>query len=104
LLSIKIGRETAENLTTFIEDKIQDEVETKTSILATKQDLARIREDLIKMIVDTKSELIKMIGDTKAELVKMNGDGRADVIKWMFVFWVGQAATTVGLILLFIKK
>jgi hypothetical protein len=71
LVSIKLGRETAENLTTFIEEKIKGELDTKTSILATKEDLAR---------------------------------ERADMIKWMFLFWIGQAATTFGLILLFLKK
>jgi hypothetical protein len=71
LVSIKLGKETAENLTTFIEEKIKCDVDTKTSILATKEDLAR---------------------------------ERADMIKWMFVFWIGQAATTFGLILLFVKK
>lgn len=75
LISIKLGKETAENLTTFIEEKISSEVETKTSILATKEDLAR-----------------------------ESGNIRADMIKWMFVFWVGQALTTFGLILLFLKK
>ena len=75
LISIKLGKETAENLTTFIEEKISSEVDTKTSILATKEDLAR-----------------------------ESGNIRADMIKWMFVFWVGQALTTFGLILLFLKK
>jgi hypothetical protein len=75
LISVKLGKETAENLTTFIEEKIRCEVDTKTSILATKEDLAR-----------------------------ESGNIRADMIKWMFVFWVGQALTTFGLILLFLKK
>ena len=48
LVSLKLGRETAENLTTFIEEKIKCEVDTKTSILATKEDLARERADMIK--------------------------------------------------------
>jgi hypothetical protein len=75
LISIKLGRETAENLTIFIGEKIRSEVDTKTSILTTKEDLAR-----------------------------ESGNIRADMIKWMFVFWVGQALTTFGLILLFLKK
>lgn len=48
LVSLKLGRETAENLTTFIEEKIKCEVDTKTSILAIKEDLARERADMIK--------------------------------------------------------
>jgi hypothetical protein len=75
LVSVTLGKETAENLTTFIGEKISSEVETKATILATKEDLAR-----------------------------ESGNIRADMIKWMFVFWVGQALTTFGLILLFLKK
>lgn len=48
LLSVKVGKETAENLTIFIEEKIKTEVESKASILATKEDLARGKAELIK--------------------------------------------------------
>lgn len=75
LVSLKLGKETAENLTTFIEEKIRSEVDTKASILATKEDLAR------------------EVGNSKAE-----------VIKWMFIFWVGQVVVTFGFVLLFLKK
>jgi hypothetical protein len=53
-------------------------VQTKASILATKEDVART--------------------GTKIETAK------AELIKWMFVFWVGQVITTFGFILLFLKK
>jgi len=78
LLSVKIGKETAENLTIFIEEKIKSEVENKTSILATKGDIALVKEDLAKE--------------------------KAELIKWMFIFWVGQMLGTFGFILLFLKK
>ena len=78
LISIKLGKETAENLTTFIEEKISSEVETKATILATKEDLGST--------------------NTKIET------SRADVIKWMFIFWVGQLAAMFGLILILLKK
>jgi hypothetical protein len=41
LLSVKLGKETAENLTNFIETKINQGLESKISILATKEDLAK---------------------------------------------------------------
>ena len=78
LVSIRLGKETAENLTTFIEEKIKCEVDTKASILATKEDLGST--------------------NTKIESCK------AEVIKWMFIFWVGQLIAMFGFILLFIKK
>ena len=93
LVSLKLGRETAENLTTFIEEKIKCEVDTKTSILATKEDLA-------KEIGVTNAK----IDTSKTELIKDAANNKAETMKWMFIFWVSQAVTTFGFILLFMKK
>lgn len=78
LLSDKVGKETAENLTSFIEEKIKDEVENKSQALATKEDTARL--------------------DLRIS------DSRSEIIKWMFIFGVGQVIATFGFILLFLKK
>ncbi|HEY5464731.1 MAG TPA: hypothetical protein VIJ95_15820 [Hanamia sp.] len=78
LLSTKVGKETAETHTSYIEEKIKDKFEDNTKILATKEDILNVRE---------------MVANTKAE-----------IIKWMFIFWVGQVAVTFGFILLFLKK
>ncbi len=78
LLSEKVGTETAENLTSYIEKKIKDEYNSKSDIIATKEDLAKL--------------------ETKI------AESKADTIKWMFIFWIGQIAVTFGLILLFLKK
>jgi hypothetical protein len=75
----------AENLTTFIEEKIKVEMESKTSILETRMSLFATKEDIGKVRQE--------IAETKAEL-----------IRWMFIFWVGQVVTTFGFILLFLKK
>jgi hypothetical protein len=48
LLSTKLGKETAENLTNFIDNKISHELESKTTIFATKEDLAKLESRLIK--------------------------------------------------------
>ena len=82
LVSIKLGKETAENLTTFIEEKIKCEVDTKVSNLATKEDVA----------------------NCKMEVIKDNGNSKAELMKWMFVFWAGQMIAIFSLILLFLKK
>ncbi len=78
LLSSKVGKETAENLTTFIEHKIKDELENKSQMLATKEDISNLH--------------------TKIE------QSKAETIKWMFIFWIGQVVATFGFILLFLKK
>ena len=78
LLTTKVGKEVAENLTSFVEEKIKEGLDHKSQILATKDDVARLD---IKL-AETKSELIK----------------------WMFIFWIGQIGTTFGFIFLFLKK
>jgi hypothetical protein len=68
----------AKVLTTFIEHKIKDELENKSQMLATKEDIS---------ILNTKIE-----------------QSKAETIKWMFIFWIGQVVATFGFILLFLKK
>ena len=82
LLTAKVGRESAENLTSYIEEKIKDEVDNKLQSLATKEDLTRSISSLDIKISETKS----------------------DLIRWMFIFWMGQIGATFGFILLFLKK
>lgn len=85
LLSDKIGKESAENLTTFIEEKINKELENKTQIFATKDDIAHVT--------------------VKIEQVNSRIDqSKSEIIKWMFLFWIGQVVATFGFILLFLKN
>ncbi len=48
LLSFKIGKEPAENLTSYIEEKIREEFNDRSLHLVTKVDLANTKTDLIK--------------------------------------------------------
>ncbi len=48
LLSFKIGKEPAENLTSYIAEKIRDEFNDRSQHLATKVDLANTKTDVIK--------------------------------------------------------
>ena len=82
LLTSRLGKQAAEDLTTYIEEKVEAQFTNKALILATKFDVAHAKEGLVREIADVKT----------------------NVIKWMFLFWVGQVAATVGFILLFLKK
>lgn len=85
LLTNKIGKEPAENLTLFIEEKISDEMEKQATGFATKEDIAGVKEEIA--------------------LVRENvAHTKADLIKWMFLFWIAQVGATFGFILLFLKK
>ncbi len=89
LLTAKVGRDTAEHLIVYMDDKIRGGIEGKSLVLATKEDLSSLEFGTKEQI----SRLEVKISETKSE-----------IIKWMFIFWIAQVATTFGLILLFLKK
>ena len=51
---------------------------------------------LEQRIVEVKAELRQEMAQLRTDLA----DLRANLIKWMFIFWMGQAGLTVGLVLL----
>ena len=78
ILKAKLGEREAEQLVSYVKGEVKNEFENKKDILATKEDVFLVKQDL---------------HDTKAEL-----------IKWMFLFWVGQVAVTIGIIAIFFNK
>ncbi|MDF2431244.1 MAG: hypothetical protein JWP44_875 [Mucilaginibacter sp.] len=78
LLSDKLGNDTTESMFKYIDNKTERSVEATIKTLATKDDIASIRNEISEAKVDT--------------------------IKWMFIFWIGQVGAMIGVALLFIKK
>jgi len=66
----------------YIDNKTERFVEATIKSLATKDDLAKVNNDLGVRISETK----------------------ADMIKWMFIFWIGQVGVMLGIVLLYFKK
>jgi len=71
MLTVKVGKESAGDIISYIEEKIRDEFGNRSTWLATKEDLANIK---------------------------------SETIKWMFALWIGQIATTFGIIMHFLKR
>ncbi len=65
ILKGKLGENEAKSLKEYVESKVERTFEKEKDVLATKEDLA-----------NTKS----------------------DIIKWMFIFWIGQIAVTLGIV------
>ena len=82
LLSEKLGNDTTEAMFKYIDNKTERSVEATIKTLATKDDLANVKYDLMKEI----------------------GESKADSIKWMFIFWIGQVAAMLAIVFLFLKK
>ena len=74
----KLGESEAEVIMDFLDKKADEKISHKKDVFLTKDD----KVDLISKIESSKT----------------------DTIKWMFLFWIGQLAATIGIILLFVKK
>ena len=75
ILKQKLGEKEAESLVTFVDAKIKESNEQSLKAVATKEDLANLRAELLAEIKDTKAEMIK----------------------WMFIFWIGQLASFIAI-------
>jgi hypothetical protein len=66
ILKEKIGEKEAQSLIEFVETKIEKEFDAKKDSLATKEDLANVRSDVIKwMFIFWVSQLAAMIAIVK---------------------------------------
>lgn len=85
LLSEKLGNDTTEAMFKYIDNKTERSVEATIKTLATKDDITALRAEM-------------------SDMRKENADAKAENIKWMFIFWIGQVAATLAIILMFIRK
>jgi hypothetical protein len=66
-------------------------VESTIKTLATKDDIADIRDDIAKSFAYVKADLASL----KYDLTKQIRNS----IKWMFIFWLGQMSATLAIVL-----
>ncbi|MFQ6013905.1 MAG: hypothetical protein ACE5NP_00500 [Anaerolineae bacterium] len=71
-----------------------------------------MKEDVI-VLVEEKferrlvEEISKLRGELREEMAGLRvelANTRADLIRWMFIFWVGQVATILGILFVFFRK
>ena len=111
LLSEKLGSDTTEAMFKYIDNKTERSVEATIKTIATKDDITNLRnaskDDITNLRNETKDDIAnlrKEVGDGFVNLYKQIGENQTTNMKWMFIFWIGQVATMVGFILLFLKK
>ena len=78
-----------DHLLPHIDEVHRDTLQQALQGLATKEDLANLRQE----IANLRQEMGKEIGNVRQEIANV----RADLLKWMFVFWVGQIAVLSGI-------
>jgi len=69
-LSEQLGKEKAESIVQYVEAKVEKELNDKTQIFATKQDIAILNENIVKL-------------ETKI------AESKVDMIKWLVVLIIG---------------
>ena len=67
----------AKELVRFIERKVDNGFKEKKDVLATKQDIRLLKEDILNLEVK-------------------HAQSESRIIKWMFIFWIGQIATVIA--------
>ncbi len=72
ILKGKLGESEAKALTEYVENKVEKSIEKEKDVLATKEDLYKLE-------------------------IKIS-ESKSDIIKWMFIFWIGQIAVTLGIV------
>ena len=84
ILKQKLGEKEAEALVSYVEAKLRDNNEQNLKVLATKEDIAELKEDNAKV---------------RIEMSKME----ARLTMRMFYFWLGQIAVIGGILAYFFK-
>ncbi len=67
---------------------------------------ARALAEILNQVEDNSNKRTLEVAEQKFErrLSEEIGKLRADIIKWMFIFWVGQAAMVIGIMQAFLSK
>jgi hypothetical protein len=55
-------------------------------------------------ISETKISLLRRIEEVNTGLLGKIAETKTEMIRWMFIFWVGQIAVMVGILLTFLRK
>ncbi len=79
----QIDEKHARAITAAIERALDENNLDQARVLATKEDIAKLREESAKL----RGELIEKIADAKVE-----------IIRWMFIFWIGLIPIIAALI------
>ena len=90
----RLSDEGARELIRFVEAKLDNGFEARLDTLATKSDLAALKQELKQDITSLRQELKQDISDLRVEIARTE----SRLVKWMFIFLIGQAAAIISVI------
>jgi len=92
----KLGKEATESFITFSESKIKSEVENYWKQLATKEDIASVKADIVLI----RQDLARIEGKLVSQII----ESKVEVLRWTFIFITTAVSATVLLIQLYLSK
>ena len=107
LLSDKLGNDTTEAMFKYIDNKTERSVEATIKTLATKDDLANVRDEIVKSSSNLREEIAKSSANLEEKVANVRYDLSKEIgnsVKWMFIFWIGQLGAMLAIAFLFLKK
>ena len=69
-----------------------------------ENEIAGVKADIKVLEERFDKKIDTSIAHLRTELKTDIANTKADLIKWMFLFWIGQVATIIGILLVFYKK
>jgi uncharacterized ubiquitin-like protein YukD len=101
---LSLSDDKARELVQTLDEASNQKVEEKTNHMmeVLRKDILSLREHL-----DQRFEFNDKFFATKEDIAKTKvaiSDSKAEITRWMFIFWAGQIAATLGFIWLFLKK
>jgi uncharacterized FlaG/YvyC family protein len=102
----KLGDEEAKTLVEYISVSVERHAATKEDIERArgvlKEDIGKVRSELKEDIERVKSELEINLERIRGELDVKIEKTKSDIIKWMFLFWIGQLASLIAILKIFL--
>ena len=97
-LQEKLGDEATEEFVQLLNQALSDQKQEIIEFVA-----ERFERRLSEEIASLRAEMHEMGASIRAEMHERISSAKAELIKWMFIFWVGQVVTIVGILLAFFK-
>ena len=93
----KFSEQAAATVIEYFEVKAKEVIEEKGQSYQSLQnkDMEILRNEMHNLFATKKD-----IASLEVKIVET----KSEMIKWMFIFWIGQVAVTVGLIMIYLKK
>ncbi len=91
ILKSRFSEQEASVVIEYVDEKVKNKIEDKAvfSQAIQSKDLEVFRKEM---------------GEKFAECNTKIAESKSEMIKWMFIFWMGQVAVTVGLVMIYLKK